>query len=241
MRPAVSELLAYYGQSQGQRLVGLLGATLTPLMASRKSDRVLGLGYAAPYLQGLRPQVERLVLAHPQLQGATPWPAGQPNCSVQVDEYALPFADALFDQVVAIHVLEFSDPVRRLLREIWRVLAPRGRLLLVVPNRFSLMALLDSSPFGNGRPFSAAQLQQVLKDALFDVRAVHGVAALPHGLGGAAVDRLVLRFAPSIAGLHVVVAQKTDSVALIGTPRRVRAFKPAHQTGQACKEKAPVS
>ena len=47
---------------------------------------------------------------------------------------------------------------RELLREMWRVLAPNGRLLIVVPNRRGLWARVDTTPFGYGSPFSRSQL-----------------------------------------------------------------------------------
>ena len=49
----------------------------------------------------------------------------------------------------------------------WRVLAPEGRLLLIVPNRRGVWARLDTTPFGHGRPYSRGQLERLLTDALF--------------------------------------------------------------------------
>ena len=43
-------------------------------------------------------------------------------------------------------MLEWSEKPRDLLRELWRVLAPNGRLLLVVPNRRGLWARVDTTP-----------------------------------------------------------------------------------------------
>ncbi len=54
-----------------------------------------------------------------------------------------------------------------LLRQLWRVLAPEGRILLVAPNRASLWAQVERSPFGQGRPFSKTELDGLLKGALF--------------------------------------------------------------------------
>jgi hypothetical protein len=51
-----------------------------------------------------------------------------------------------------------SDDSVALLREVWRVLAPNGRLLAVVPNRRGLWARIDTTPFGHGRPFSRGQV-----------------------------------------------------------------------------------
>ena len=54
-----------------------------------------------------------------------------------------------------------------MLQEIWRVLAPGGRLLAVVPNRSGIWARVEAIPFGCGRPFGKTQLTALLRDALF--------------------------------------------------------------------------
>jgi SAM-dependent methyltransferase len=219
MRPHAEDLSRYYAGEAGIRVAARVQQVLAPLLAGRTQDRVLGLGYCGPYLQTIAGKVERIILAHPALQGYEAWPPGKPNCVAQVDDKSLPFADALFDQVVAIHALEFSDPVRKTLREIWRVLAPQGRLLLVVPNRTSLTALLDTSPFGNGRPFSAGQLDRLLRESLFEPLVHRQVLVLPALRGGAGMDRMLLRVMPRLGGLHIVLAQKTDSFAATGVGR----------------------
>ena len=57
-----------------------------------------------------------------------------------VDDTELPLIDEGADRILLVHMLEWSEKPRELLRELWRVLAPNGRLLLVVPNRRGLWA-----------------------------------------------------------------------------------------------------
>ena len=57
-----------------------------------------------------------------------------------MEEYDLPLPDLSVDRIVLVHALEMSDDAPSLVREIWRVLAPGGRLLLVIPNRRGLWA-----------------------------------------------------------------------------------------------------
>ena len=78
-----------------------------------------------------------------------------------------PLPDNSVDRLLAIHCLEQAERVGPLLREMWRVLKPDGRMLIVVPNRRGLWSRIDMTPFGHGLPFSRGQLETQLTDALF--------------------------------------------------------------------------
>ncbi len=132
--------------------------------------RVLGLGYATPYLQSFVGEAERTIAAMPAAQGVMHWPndaENTPGLSVLADEMDLPFDDLSMDRVILVHALESAEPARPMLREIWRVLSPQGRLLIVTPNRRGLWARFERTPFGNGRPYSRRQLSTVLRDSMF--------------------------------------------------------------------------
>jgi SAM-dependent methyltransferase len=96
-----------------------------------------------------------------------------------VDETELPLDDESADRILLVHMLEWSEHPHALLREIWRVLAPNGRIVVAVPNRRGLWARMDSTPFGYGSPFSRSQLTQLLKDAMFQPESWHYVLNLP--------------------------------------------------------------
>ena len=50
------------------------------------------------------------------------------------------------------------------MRELWRVTAPNGRLIVVVPRRGGFWAQADNTPFGSGYPFSRGQLEKLLPE-----------------------------------------------------------------------------
>lgn len=128
---------------------------------------VMGAGFATPYLAAFRGDAQRLACLMPSRQGALVWPKGGKCHSVLVAESTWPLPDNSVDRLLAVHCLEQAERVGPLLREMWRVLKPEGRMLIVVPNRRGLWSRVDSTPFGQGLPFSRRQLQEQLTDALF--------------------------------------------------------------------------
>jgi SAM-dependent methyltransferase len=99
--------------------------------------------------------------------GAIPWPEQGQSLTVLIEETGLPLDDESADRLLLVHMLEWSEKSRELLRELWRVLKPNGRLLMIVPNRRGLWARVDTTPFGYGSPFSRTQLNKLLKECFF--------------------------------------------------------------------------
>ncbi len=206
MRPDIQTLQHYYASPAGRKIQMRLIDVLQPLLTRHKQARLLGLGYAAPFLNGLAESTERVVLAMQASQGAQRWPEAGGNCACLVEDKSLPFADSLFDQVLVVHALEFAGPARRMLRELWRVLAPGGTLVFIVPNRTSLLMLASKSPFSSGEPYTRQQLYTLLTDALFQPLAWQTALTLPSLPGGHAVDSVLSQ--SGLGGVHIVKAGK---------------------------------
>lgn len=163
----VVDLKDFYTRPLGQMVRRLLGARIRARWSNIKGCRTFGLGFATPYLGAFRGQAEPLGALMPANLGAVAWPNQGQCLSVLVDETELPLIDEIADRILLVHMLEWSEKSRALLREIWRVLSPNGRLLLIVPNRRGLWARVDTTPFGYGSPFSRSQLSKLLKEAMF--------------------------------------------------------------------------
>ncbi len=150
----VVDLRNFYAQRLGVVARRFIGRGIRARWSDTRSLRVLGIGYATPYLGLFREEAERCLALMPAPQGVVRWPSSKPALAALVEEDDLPLTDAAVDRVLLVHALENSvDPVG-LLREVWRVLAAGGRLLAVVPNRRGLWARMDTTPFGHGRPYS---------------------------------------------------------------------------------------
>jgi SAM-dependent methyltransferase len=159
----------FYATSRGAVAALLLRERIGRLWPSMRGQTVLGIGYAAPYLRLWREEAARCIALTPAQVGAARWPAGAPNLSCTAEEDALPFPDLCFDRVLLVHGLEAAENARKMLREVWRVLKDDGLLLVVAPNRRGMWAYVESTPFGQGEPYSQGQLGRLLADALFRV------------------------------------------------------------------------
>jgi len=165
----VSDIAEFYRGARGATAMWLLRDRLGLLWPDLSGRAVMGFGYAAPYLNLWRERAGRCINVVPAQLGAAAWPRGAAGLSCTAEEDALPFPDLSFDNVVLVHGLEHAENARRLLRELWRVLADDGRLLVVTPNRMGMWAHMEATPFGHGQPYSQGQVTRLLNASLFTV------------------------------------------------------------------------
>lgn len=229
MQIDVTDLRDFYAEPLGQVVRRVLSHRIRARWRAGNGVTLMGLGYAAPYLGAFRADVTRIGALMPEGQGALVWPPTGAVRTVLVEEERLPLADNSVDRFLGVHCLEVAGRPGPLLREIWRVLAPEGRLILVVPNRRGLWARTDATPFGQGRPYSRGQLEVLLADALFTPvdwsSALHFPPLANRMLLRSAVawERFGARLNPLFGGVIIVEAKKETS-APIGRPVRARAI-----------------
>ena len=211
---------AFYATPQGAMARRLVAARLTAFWPELGTDRVLGVGHAEPYLQAWQQSGAHCIAAATGRGAVAAWPASGGNLACAVEEDALPFADLSLDRILLVHGLENAENARRLLREAWRVLKDDGRLIVVAPNRVGLWAHLESTPFGQGQPYSAGQLGRLLAASLFRVerreRALY-VPPLRHRLvlrSAPLFERAGRSLAPHLAGVTIAEAVKDVYAAL---------------------------
>jgi len=214
MHHDVGELRDFYARPLGIAVRRLLAHRLRARWRNVAGETVIGLGYAPPLLGPYRDEALRIGAVMPAAQGALVWPRVGDKLTVLVDEEHLPLADNSVDKLLAVHCLETAERVRPLLREIWRVLSPQGRIMLIVPNRRSIWARTDSTPFGHGRPYSRHQLDRLLADAMFSTTGWQYVLHAPpieHNLvlrSITGLERVGASLWPGIGGVIMVEGKK---------------------------------
>jgi len=221
----VVDLRDFYQGSLGQVARRMIRRRVRELWPDVTGLRVLGLGFATPYLSCFLEEAERVVAVMPASQGVLAWPRDVPNLVALADELELPFPDRSMDRLLIVHALESAEQVRGMMREAWRVLSDGGRLMVVVPNRRGIWARLEGTPFGSGRPYAPGQLSRLLRDCMFTPLHSRSALYLPPTnwrvllRSAAAWEGIGSRLFPPLAGVLITEAAKQIYA---GTPLRLK-------------------
>jgi SAM-dependent methyltransferase len=210
----IIDLRDFYETPLGRLAGRLVSRCLRLIWPSVAGQRVVGIGYAIPYLEGFQEDAERTLAVMPAGQGVVHWPAGAPARVALADENSLPLPDRSVDRLLLAHCLEGTAEVRLVLRECWRVLADGGRLVVIVTNRRGIWSRAEHVPFAQGRPFSTGQLTRLLRDSMFAPTQSAGALFMPpvwwrlFRSWAVSLEELGARWFPTFAGVVVMEAEK---------------------------------
>ncbi len=213
---SVNQLQEFYGSEIGGIVQSILMEHIAQAWPDVHDFRILGCGYALPYLSHFQKgSPERVFAMMPKEQGAVYWPQKEKNLVLSCEEDRFPLENASIDRAILVHHLEGCNDLRSSIREIWRVLKANGRILVIVPNRLGAWAHADWSPFGQGRPFTLSQASLLFSDNLF-VQENHKSALFVPPIPDSPVmmrsANLIERFGrtilPFVAGVHIIEMSK---------------------------------
>src|ERR1700733_11524268 len=235
MASDVVDLSDFYRTALGQVARRMIRQAVRRVWPDLHGMRLLGIGYPSPFLSAISPDTERTIALMPASLGVLAWPPDGANLALLADEGELPFADYSMDRVLLIHALETSEQAGTMLKEVWRVLAGGGRLLIIAPNRRGIWARLDRTPFGSGRPYTMSQLSQLLRDERFTPVATGTALFVPPSRSrmmlrsARAWERIGARWFPTFAGVIMVEATKQIYAKPIQAraPKRRLVYRPA--------------
>lgn len=224
----VVDLRDFYETEMGQVARQMVARAMRTLWSDVSGDKVLGLGYATPYLSQFQGEAEQVFAFMPAQQGVVHWPPDGVNAVALVEEHALPLPDASVDRLLVMHGLESTEALRGLMEEVWRVLSGDGRLLIVAPNRRGVWSRSDRSPFGWGQPYGLQQLNKLLRGYGFlptnSARALYLPPTRSKTLlkSAAAWERAGARWFPRFSGVVLAEARKQVWAASALRPARSR-------------------
>lgn len=227
----VVDLRGFYASPLGEVTQRLVSKQLRARWDDHRGLRVLGIGYATPYLEDFKEKAQRVLAFMPAAQGVVHWPVDGHSASALVEPTMMPLPDSSIDRILVIHALEVGEHPQDLLEDIWRILAPGGRVIIIAPSRTGLWARVDTTPFGQGHPYSRGQLQDLLQEAQFlpvfwgEALYVPPFARQSMLRSAPAFERIAGRFSLPGGGVHVVEATK-QLYRPIGLRRAVRRVAP---------------
>ncbi|MBW8309013.1 MAG: class I SAM-dependent methyltransferase [Candidatus Paracaedibacteraceae bacterium] len=210
----ISDLLKFYASSLGTEVQNRLATLITDLWPSVKCNTFICHGFPFPFLNEMAVEAERMAVFMSPHIGIMNWPLEGKNITALAEEGDLPLGDDSVDRLLLLHSLEFCQNPKNFLREIWRVLAPEGRAIVIVPNRRSLWSHLTHTPFGHGNPYSMGQLSSVLKENQFDIcQKIRSLYMIPsefwHNTPTASIaEALNKTFAGKLSGVVAIEVKK---------------------------------
>ncbi len=245
MTPNIKQLVEFYKTPLGRVTRALLLEKIKKLSADVSDKRVLGIGYATPYLRFTLEPAELVLALMPPRQGIMHWPpnssSGPPNSSsgppnspsicVLSDLLEMPLPDSSMDLIIAVHAFEHVSDSEELMRELWRIAAPNAELIVIVPRRSGLWAQIDNTPFGFGNPFSKPQLESLLQNHSFEVLEWKNALYLPPSQSSLLLkskrifENVAPIFGASFAGAMCVKAKKKLFPAIARRQRAKRLIK----------------
>ncbi|WP_075997599.1 class I SAM-dependent methyltransferase [Salaquimonas pukyongi] len=210
----VVDLREFYATPLGHRAVASMVSALQRNGGLPADIDVVGLGYPVPVFNKLLKTTDKAVILMPARQGAVQWPLGTAGRTALVDDDELPLATSSVQCAVLLHVLENTFDPSLVLDEVWRVLVPEGKLILIATNRRGLWTRFEHTPFGNGRPFSRGQLATLLRKARLTPSKWDGCLDFPPIRIAwmlrlyPFIERIGRKIWPVFCGAHVVTASK---------------------------------
>jgi ubiquinone/menaquinone biosynthesis C-methylase UbiE len=170
--PEIASLYdTWYETPLGATVDRLEKALIARLAQPRAGDRALdvgtGTGHFAGWLADMGLRVigydhSEVMLQIARADARIIWQQG--------DAQELPFEDGAFDLVLCVTALEFMSRPQRALEEMYRVLAPNGRLVVGVLNEESLFGQVyraqareENTPFRHAQFYTATSFQSLLK------------------------------------------------------------------------------
>jgi SAM-dependent methyltransferase len=156
--PSLTEFKSFYSDRIGRLQFRILRRIFLPLFPNSAPATIIGIGYALPFLSIAKEGGHNIFHVLPTAASKPPLTLAKSHHSCVAYESLLPLPNHCADMVIVAHILEFTHHRETLLKEICRILKPQGRVLLLVPNRFSPWRFFRQRILTRGNFFSTHDL-----------------------------------------------------------------------------------
>lgn len=234
----VYDIRSFYRRRAGRLVRRIITGHISEFWPDAEGLRIMGYGYAVPFLRPYMQDAERIIAMMPLHQAVHTWPETQDNLVCTIEEGALPLESESVDRILVVHGFEYALSTSAMLQECWRVLKGSGRLLMVVPNRLGLWSRVDRTPFGHGTPFTHGQILHALQQNFFAHERSSRALFMPPFRSFLVLQTAYMMESfgkfifPGLAGAHLVEASK-QVYAGIGAPAKARAKRVRVLVGDA--------
>ncbi|TGW15883.1 methyltransferase domain-containing protein [bacterium NHP-B] len=141
------------------------------LPAHPPTHNVLGVGYVEPFFDAITTAHKVALTPRPLLmdtQHAYP--------TLPLDDHApFPLKDRTFDYVYVFHSFEYTTFPTHFLREVWRMLAPDGKLVMLVPEDHPAWHQPPYNHLPPGHVHTDQDIETLLEDTFLTLTFEHGL------------------------------------------------------------------
>jgi hypothetical protein len=212
----------FYSAPEGQMLLKLLAQDIKKLWPSINNEKILGVGIDNNIL-------EKIVDGDNTLYASDDYR----HSSDKLLSYIFGFPEAHFDRAIVNINNYITQPYHSLLRELWRILKPKGQLILIMPNKLNIWKNYVACPLTIGRSFNQFELLQLIDNSLFQLRGSHSALFLSPALHkampemAASLEELWHKLPLPFGAIWLVLAEKKAASSLqeIKTQKRSIKFK----------------
>jgi len=175
----INKLEKFYQSELGKAVQDRIYSKLKEYIYLHDGEKLGSFGFGELYLSLLPKKKVSIFNFFSQQVGIKKNITNEKLLNVLLDEEQLPIEDLFLNHIICIHYLEHSENLKKILRELWRVLSPEGKIYIILPNKKSSWSFVSQSPFSSGFGFSKNQINQVLEDNFFEIQSIDRLVYFP--------------------------------------------------------------
>ena len=172
---------AFYQSSNGLKINSALIAKINNADFGFTNKRVLEIGFPL-FAEGLKTKKpERFIsCVLPQFANQLSFSQNKLENVIVADDYLLPFTNCFFDVVILNHSLEHSNNLNLFFKEVWRILADGGTLIIIIPSFFNMLRFSKQTPYYQTKCYFAYTLKYFLQKNKFTLEQNLSVLKFPN-------------------------------------------------------------